>query len=294
MDIPAEPDVSDVPRLMAREALQGAGYSVETTAYSDNVIAIQAMAAGTLDVAVASLPVVLAAIQQGAPLAVIMESAILTRSLVTVPEVETCSDLHNKQVSVPNIVSSQTLALDRFLTQRCPGTQVEKIVISGVNNRLAALLARRTAGALLDLMTLVEIQREDGPRFNVLSVFGTDFPGVGGAAVVASRAFLDGHPQIARDFVREWLLAARAIQEPALLKARIERHLGLPPDRAEVAARTYLSRKVWDVNGGLPEGFMRRNIEFSVEMGVIKPGMTPEAAEDSRFVRAVLAEIGQR
>ena len=294
MDIPVEPDVSDVPRLMAREALQQAGYTVQATAYRDNVIAIQALTAGRVDVAISSLPNVLAAIQQGAAITVIMEAAILTRCLVTAPGITKCSDLHNRQISVPNLISSQTLALERYLTKRCPGASVEKIVISGANNRLAALLARRTDGAILDLMTLVELQRNDTAGFNVLSVFGAEFPGLGGAAVVASRTFLRRYPDTARDIVRAWILATRRIQDPVVLRAQIEKHLGLPADRAEMAAKAYLAQKVWDLNGGLPDGFMQRNIDFSVDMGVIKRGLTPAAAEDRRYVNAVLAEIGPK
>ena len=161
---------------MAREALQRAGYTVVATAYRDNVIAIQGLVEGQVDVALLSLPAVMAAIQQGAAITVIMGGGSHTRCLVTAPDITRCSDLHNRQVSVPNLVSSQTLALQRFISNQCPGTTVEQVVISGTHNRLAALLARRTDGAILDLMTLLEVQRADGPAFNVLSAFGAEFP----------------------------------------------------------------------------------------------------------------------
>ena len=267
MDIPLEPDVSDVPRLMARDALQQAGYRVVSTAYRDNVIAIQALVEGQVDIALLSLPAVLAAIQRGAGITIILGGASHTRCLVTAPELRKCSDLHHRQVSVPNLVSSQTLALQRYLSNQCPGTSVEPVVISGTGNRLAALLARRTDGAILDLMTLLEVQHADGPAFNVLSEFGAEFPGLGGAAMVASRAFLESQPDAARDLVRECLLATRTIQDPDVLQARIVRHLGLAPERAGRAAAAYLERKVWDVNGGLSDGFMQRNIEFCVRNG---------------------------
>jgi len=294
MDIPLEPDVSDVPRLMARDALQQAGYTVVSTAYRDNVVAIQGLVQGQVDVALLSLPAVLAAIQQGAGIAVIMGGGSHTRCLVTAPAITTCSDLHGRQVSVPNLVSSQTLALQRYIANRCPGTRVEPVVISGTGNRLAALLARRTDGAILDLMTLLEVQQADGPAFNVLAEFGAEFPGLGGAAMVASRAFLDSHPDAAGDLVRECLRATRRIQDPAVLNAQIIKHLGLAPERAERAARAYLEQKVWDVNGGLQNDAMRRNIEFCVEMGVLAPGMTPAAAEDRRYLDTALAELGRR
>jgi hypothetical protein len=78
------------------------------------------------------------------------------------------------------------------------------------------------------------------------------------------------------------------------LRAQIEKHMGLAPDVAAIAARTYLEKKVWDLNGGLPDGFIRGNIDFSVDMGVLKPGLAPAAVEDRRYVDAVLAEIGRK
>lgn len=294
LEIPAEPDVSDVTRLMARDALRQAGYTVEATAFRDNVIAVQGLVTGHVDIAVISLPGALAAIQQGAGITVIMEAGGHTRGLVTAPDIRKCSDLHQKQVAVPNLVSAQTLAFRRYIATQCPGTEVETVIIAGADNRLAALLAQRTGGALLDLMALLEVQRQGRARFNLLSVFGTDFPGLAGAAVVASRSFLDRYPDTARDVVRAWVLAARAIQDPAVLAGEIENRLGLEPERAAAAATAYLAQNVWNVNGGLAEGFMQRNIDFAVEMGALKPGLAPADTADPRYLAAVLAEIGRK
>lgn len=294
MDIPLESDVSDIPRLMAREALQKAGYAVEATAYRDNTIAVQAMIEGKLDVAVLSLPGALSAIQQGAAIKVIMAAGIQTRALAALPDIKECKDLNKKQVAVPNIVSSQTLALQRYIAKRCPGTEVDRVVIAGANNRLAALLTHRTDGAILDLMTLLYLQREDASRFNVLTVFGVEFPGMGGATVVAPQNFLDRYPETARDIVREWIHAMRMVQDPAVLKGQIEKHLGIEPGLAGIAAKAYLEQKAWEVNGGLQDGFMQWNIDFSVESGALKPGLTPAAVEDRRHLNAVLEVIGRQ
>ena len=90
----------------------------------------------------------LAAIQQGAGIAIIMGGGSHTRCLVTAPDITTCADLHNRQVSVPNLVSSQTLALHRYTSHRCPGTRVAPVVISAAGNPLAALLAPRKLAEL--------------------------------------------------------------------------------------------------------------------------------------------------
>jgi hypothetical protein len=48
------------------------------------------------------------------------------------------------------------------------------------------------------------------------------------------------------------------------------------------------------VNGGLSEGILEANIDFCVESGVLKPGLTPAMVADLSHLHAVLDEIGRR
>ena len=249
---------------------------------------------GSLDVGYFPFPQVLAAIQHGAAITSILSAGGSTRVLVTAPEVKQCSDLNNKGVSVPTLVSTQALTLQLYIDKRCPGTNVERVVIAGTNNRVAALLAGRTAGALLELTSLLELRARDFTQFNELSVFGVEFPGLISAAAVASRAFLDSHPDTARDIARAWVLATRQVQDPTVLKDRIEKYLGLESGQAGIAANAYLDRKIWDVNGGLSDENLRTSIDFSATAGVITDGLSPAMTADLSFLHAVLDVIGRQ
>lgn len=240
------------------------------------------------------MPQVLAAIQQGAPVTVIVGGGDSSRMIATAPEIKQCSDLNNKQVSVPNLISAQTLALRRYLATRCPGTNVELVVIAGVENRLAALLANRTGGAILEANNMFELQRVYGSKFNVLSDLALEFPGVNGAAVVAPRAFVDKFPATAREIVREMVLAVRRLQDPAFLRNAMANYLAMNPDDAERVGKLYLERKNWDLNGGLSDALLTTNIDFFVEAGVIKPGLTPALVTDRSYLTAALDEIGRK
>jgi ABC-type nitrate/sulfonate/bicarbonate transport system substrate-binding protein len=294
MEVPLAPDMPDLPRLATRDGLKAMGYTVETATYSDNVIAIQAMLTGKLDFARIPMPQALAAIQQGAAITMIVGGGDTTRILATALDIKKCSDLNNKQVSVPNLISVQTLTLRRYIATRCPGTNVEMVVIAGVENRLAALLANRTGGALLEATNLFELQRVYASRFNVLLDLSVDFPGLNGAAVVAPRAFVEKYPATARDIVREMILAMRRFQEPAALRRAIGQYLAFEPDKAESIAKLFLERKIWDVNGGLSDADLEANIGFCVESGVFKPGLTPAMVADRSYLTAVLDEIGRK
>jgi ABC-type nitrate/sulfonate/bicarbonate transport system substrate-binding protein len=294
MEIPNTPDFGDVPRLIAREALQRQGYVVEAAEYRDNPIAIEAMIAGKVDVASLPFPQMLAAIQKGAPIAAIVDGGVLSRTVMVAPDVRTCSDLDRKRVSVPNLVSAQALALRRYFARHCPEAEIELVVIPGLDNRVAALLSQGTAGAVLDLMGQLKIERMPGSRFNVLALLGAEFPGLSGATIVASRRFLDEHPDTAKDLVREFVVAIRQVQDPAILSREFQARIGLSAEEADAAARLALEQKMWDVNGGLSDAVVQANINFSVESGVLAPGLAPSAVVDRSYGAAVLSEIGSR
>lgn len=294
MELPGALDVTDVPRAMALDALRDMGYDIETVEYRDAMIGMQAMLDGQLDVGVFGVPQVLAAIQRGAAVTSILGSGRATRVLVTAPEIKTCSGLNNKSVSVPNIISTQTLALRRYIERQCPDATIERVVIAGAGNRLAALLAHRTAGALLELTNVLDLQAKGITQFNVLSDFGEELSGLDSATIVARRAFLDSYPETARDIVRTWILATRQVQDPLVLTGEIQQYLGLDLDHARAAARAFLDRNVWDVNGGLSHDMMRTHIALAEASEVIAPGLTPAMVADLSYLDAVLDASGRQ
>ena len=294
MEIPAAPDVADVPRLMMRDALQKAGYTIEALEFRDQATTVQALLNGQLDVAEMPFTQVLAAMQRGAAISQIMSRGSRVRVLVSAPEIKMCADLNGQQVSLPGVNSTQELSLRRYVQTRCPGTRIEPLVISRVENRMTGLLTRRTGAAVLDLASMLRVQKESGGAYNVLSVFGVDFPDLIEGTFAASRAFLDSHPESARAIVRELIIAMRKIQDSAVLEREITTRLGLPRDEAVLLAKTYLENKVWDVNGGLSLSTLQANIDFAVASGVIEPGVTASHAADLSYLEAVLAEIGRQ
>ena len=292
VELPGVRDLSDIPRLMAIEALEKHGYVVETSEYRDNPIALQALVDGQLDFASLPFPQTLAAIQQGAAIAAIIEGGVLSRTLIVAPDIMTCADLDGREVSTPNLVSAQVLSVRRFFAIRCPQAKIDLVVIAGVENRLAAFLTRRTAGAILDATSQLKLERTPDAPFNVLAVLGIEFPGVSGSTIVASRTFVRTYPETARDVVRELLLAIRRIQDPATLSREMQARLGLGRDEADAAARLSLQQQMWSVNGGLSDAVVQANIDFSVEAGVIQPGLAPSAVVDGSFIEAALEEVG--
>lgn len=294
MEMPLEPDISDLPRLMMRDALKEEGYTVETTDFDDNTVAVQAMTQGSLDLAFLPISTAWAAIQEGAKIVTVLDSAGDTRMLVTTSDIKKCSDLNGKQVAVPNMTGTQTLLLQAYIKKNCPEAAIEMLVISGTGNRLAALVANQLNGALLDLSNILQMERQGITNLNVLFVYSVEFPGRLGAAQVIRTEIIEKYPETVKDIIRATLAARRSIQDKTVLTEMLVKHIKMEPAEAERASQVYLDQKIWDVNGGLSEAVLQNNIDVLYEAGGLKTRLKPSQVANVEPLNAVLDEIGRK
>ena len=68
IELSTSPDVEDIPRLMAIDAMRADGYTLETLEFADTSATVLALARGDLDFAVVSDVTGWAAIEKGAPI----------------------------------------------------------------------------------------------------------------------------------------------------------------------------------------------------------------------------------
>jgi ABC-type nitrate/sulfonate/bicarbonate transport system substrate-binding protein len=294
IEIPAAPDLSDLPRLMAVDALRAKGYNIEAVAIDDVTVAVQAMNQGALDISNLPNLQAWAAIDKGASIVTILDDAAATRLLAAAPGIEQCGDLDGKKVATVNVNSVQTAMVNRYIEENCPGAAPEYLVVAGANNRMAGLLAGQVDAALLDMTQQLRMERDGETRAHVLVSFTEEFPTLKTNSHFARRDFLEQYPEAARDFVRAMLEARRSIQDPHVLSEQFVKYIKLEPVAASSAAETYLAHKVWDVNGALSPELLQENIDFLVELSGLAPGITPEEIADLSYLNAVLEEIGRR
>jgi taurine transport system substrate-binding protein len=292
---PTEADAGDVPVLMALDRLRADGYDVQTTFFAMPELSVAAMAGGEQDLGNGSTRTYWTGVAEGAELLTVMEQTADLWSLVTVPELVTCRDLEGQRMAVNSAGSISNALLAAYVNLNCPDVQPNVLFVSGSDNRMAALEAGEIEGALLELADFQDLERRAPGRFHALIDYAEALPELKTTGIHVSRAFAQQHPEAVRDYVRAVLAVHREIDaDPQLIAEALRAHLGLDAEAASAIAESYVSRKLWDVNGGLTRDSVAYSVEFFTTAGSLPAGLTAEDVADLSFLDAVLDEIGRR
>lgn len=294
LEIATDKDVTDLPRLMAADALREQGYNVEVLSFADNTLSTEALIRGELDFGNISTGIVWAAIQQGARLVSLVNGESNTLGIAAHANVTGCADLDGKRVAIASTTSTQGIMLNTYVKRNCPTAKFEPIIVAGSNNRLVALKGGQVDAATIDQTLVNELQREEQTDIHMVVHFNQEFPGLTGTSNVTRRELVEKYPETVKDVVRAILVARRKLQDPQVFAEQIVKYLDMKPDEARAEAQTYLDEKVWDLNGGYTFETLKSNIQFFVEAGTLKPGLTPNDVADLALLNAVVEEIGRK
>lgn len=294
IELADQPEITEIPRMLAVESLRAMGYTVETKAFNDNAVSAQSLAQGDLDVGNLSVSVAWSAIEKGAKIVTILDDTADTRVLIAKRDIQKCADLNGKGVAVTSLTSTQTFMVYRYLEKNCPGTKIEPLVIPGSSARLAGLLTGQLDAASINLENLLKLQAQPNSGLHELVAFAVEFPTLRGASQVVRRDLLEKYPETAKDIIRANLLARRKIQEPDVLSDLFVKYLQMEPAEAQATAQVFLEHKVWDVNGGFTPENLQTSLDFFVAAGAIQPGLKTSDVADLSYLNAVLDEIGRK
>jgi len=289
------PDATDLARLMAMDELRARGYTIATIPYANNMLVFLGMQRGDVDVA--SVPDVIGwnAIHRGAPAFVLMDESRMTVLLLAGAGIRRCADLDGKPVAIGAVGGAMAVLTERYVARDCPDAHPQYVEVTGGSaTRLAALASGAVAATPLELYDYVEMPEALASKLHALVWFSDVFPGLTTISTFMRRGLSDEHPETARDVVRAILRARRRLQEPGVLAAELTARFGLDAERARLTADTFLTRRVWDVNGSYTMDAIQRNIDFYATSGNLPAGMQAGEVADLSFLNAVLKEIGRQ
>jgi NitT/TauT family transport system substrate-binding protein len=288
-------DLGDLPTLMAHALLAGQGYEVVSTFFARAQLAAEALARGHADIGNGSTRTYWAAIGKGAGIATLMEQVGNGWSIVAVPAVRSCADLHGRRLAISGEGSVSGAIAVAYLRSRCPGVEPQVAIIAGSEHRAAALVSGRIDATALELADAVHLGFRAPGRFRTLVDFSTDLPGLKTTGVHVNREFLASRPRIVEDYLRALLVVHRRVRErPELLAEEARRRLRLDPGVLPEIVAAHLRTNAWDVNGGLTEAAVRDSLQFFVRAGSLRPGLTAGQVADLAPLERVLHEIGRR
>ncbi len=291
-EVPADPDVADIPWLMAIDALGDQGYTVETASLSDD-LSSTAMAQGDLDMASFSNQLSWSAVAQGAPFLNFMDTSANTFMVISPKRIQTCADLDGEPVAVNGVATVGWALFRAFLEDHCPEAEPDILVVKGGSNRMAALLSGEVAASMQDTDDLIKLERDRPGEFHPLVVFAKAFPGVHLTSYSVRRGFADQHPEMVKDTIRATLMARQSLQDADVLREAIIRYLDFEANEAQEMADTYLAQEIWDLGGGYTLESVQTTIDFLQEFGDLAPELGASDVADVSYYEAVLDEIGR-
>jgi NitT/TauT family transport system substrate-binding protein len=290
-----QPDLSDMPSLLAHELLRAQGYTVETQFFAGAEVAVAAMAQNALDFGNGSTQLHWSAISKGAPLITIAEEAANVWSLVARAEIQKCGDLNGKRLGVASLGSVTTVMTRVHLREHCAAAAPEYVITSNSANRAAALMAGELDATALGVIDVMNLMPQGGTQFHTLANYAESLPQLETTAVHVRREFAREHPDAVRDYLKALLTVHRQLREnPQALQDTALEHLKLSPADAERFVKLYLQKNIWDMNGGLTRDGVAYSVSFFVQAGSLPPELTADHVSDLSYLDAVLNEIGRK
>jgi hypothetical protein len=205
------PDETNLPVLMAIDAMKAAGYDLSIKQLEGSNLPFQALSGNQAQLTGASLPEGALSVKAGAPVRIIS-----TRNA------KACPDVKPRYVTIP----------DSPL-------------------RAQAVAENKLAGTTLGLSDAVALQDANpNGEFFLLPLSG-EIPGVGDEYVYANQQTLKDHPTIVARFVEEQLKATRQLysETPDKLAGIVSKLL--PDAKGPKVAQAMVDAKLWYANGGL-------------------------------------------
>lgn len=240
------PDVGYLPLLMAIDDLKGQGYAISTVQLASD-LTLQGLIQNSVQFAnIGGLSAGSTAIDKGAPIKAIAARVSNEAVWTTLPEYADCKTLSGKPVGIFAAVSSYTSQMKAYFAVNCPDVSPTYLTIPDSAARAQALTGGQIVATVLGLTDAVGLDEATPGKFQ-LTYFGQALPGLGAVLFWSNDQTLTDHPQIVRALLAAQLKATRALYaDPSQLPGLITKY-----SLKSAGADQYLSKQLWNANGGL-------------------------------------------
>jgi NitT/TauT family transport system substrate-binding protein len=292
------PGLSTAPYLAALDAMRADGYTIDTPIIESSELLTQGVASGQFAFGSGANNSVLAAVEAGANLKVVTarvnnEWTLYVRSAT----IKSCADLAGKKLAIHSEGAVSTAMVKNWVTEKCPGTEPQYVVIPGSPNRLAALLADQIDASPLELGDSITIDTQAGDRFSLLASLAEDLPDLQTTSIYVNGAFAEANPGTVLALVKAVLTEyRRAGTDAAALQADAEKYTADSIDPATVAAGAakYVELNMFPANGGITAENLDYTAKFFGPSGTAstKADIPLDQWADLSFLEMALNDLG--
>jgi len=275
------------------------GLAVEEIWVVGDANALRTVLSGDSDVTVVGLPTAFDGILAGANIVCIGSwQPVVDYQLVGKKgTIQTLKDFEGKTLSSAE-PGGLTTELPRMVMQKhgLDADSVKFIKVGGHGDRLRAVVAGKTEGAMINTLTATKGSL-DGDVV-ILTALATEFPGLAYVQLVVDRGSLqDADKRKALEiFLEGSIYGARFIMDNPDRAAEIfhKRIPSMDPSLIRSVIGELNKINVWGVNGGAEPEVVSYTIEVSTQLGMLKQPLDVNQVLDRSLVEEILARTGTR
>ena len=297
------PGISSAPFLAAIADLNANGYKIDFPIIQSSELVVQGVASGTFAFGSGANNAVLAAVEQGAGLRVVVSRVNNEWMLYAAKSITSCAGLAGKKLAIHSEGAVSTAMVKNFVATKCPGTAPSYVVIPGSENRVQALLANPSPidASPLELGDAVTIDIKAADRYSLLSNFAGDLPNLQANAIYVNLAFARDNPGSVVALIRAVLEQYRKVDgNAAYLQQISEKHVpnAIVKDTVAAATKKFVDLKMFPINGGITAA----NLDYTAKffgpapdgIGSTKKLIGINEWTDLTYLKLALAAIGTK
>ena len=289
---PSSISLFDVPTAMTHERLNKQGWNIKSVEFTRTDFNTQALAQGTVQMALSQVLDPIRVIQGGGKIAYLMENNGGEFVLIAKKEFKDCKALDGKRFGIHGDTATTSLAAKLWLEKECK-VNANVMVIPGGENRIVALQNNQIDGTLVQMGDWLNLDTQAPGKYHVIDTGGLF--NISGMGLWANSAWLARNEPVAIAYIAETLKTFRAIHaNPKLMEAAVEKYVPNTPKQAIApGVKAYLEIvKAWPQNGG-DTVLLEDTIKFFTARGELKPGIDANQIVNSKPLDGALKIIGK-
>jgi ABC-type nitrate/sulfonate/bicarbonate transport system substrate-binding protein len=277
---------TDMPAVLALEALKAQGWDTEVIEFDSPDILTQALLNGQVQIAAMGPATALAADLAGADLKMVAKNNRNDFLILSAAGVADCAGLDGRVVAIHSTGSTTTAHLTRYMQSTCPDAKPNIIVLSGSANRVAALLNGQIEGTIVRFEDWMAITGGQDDRARILAKLVDEQPTLLTQAIVVSAGKLEAdRPAVAAFVAALDAQFAEVYADPAAFAAKAAPHLKeMDPAQLASVYAALVEAQMFPLHEGLNREQVADTIAFYEAAGKAEPGkLSPDDVADFSF-----------
>jgi NitT/TauT family transport system substrate-binding protein len=290
--------ISSAPMMAALDALSEKGYNIDRVIVDSSELVTQGVATGQFAFGSGANNSVMAAIEKGANLRLVISRVKNEWSMYAPKSVTTCAGLDGKKLALHSEGAVSTAMVKNWVNTKCPGTKPNYVIIAGSDNRVAALLANQIDASPVELGDAVTLDLKAADRYALLSNFGADLPDLQVTSIYVNTEWAAANPGSVVAVIKAVLAQYKKIDGNAAYLKEISQKFvpnSLNKDTVDAAVKKYVDLKMFPTDGGLTDA----NLAYTAKFFGPAPDGTGSTAKllgvsafaDSTFLKLALGQI---